>query len=82
MRYPYQTDRWAAEFKQGPTKQATNALSSINMDTTRRAGSTAAAGTSLALSFLANLTTVSPQMELSPITRFGPLMLAHIGEVS
>ncbi len=52
------------------------------MDTTRRAGFTAAAGTSLALSFLANLTTVSPQMELSPITRFGPLMLAHIGEVS
>ncbi len=52
------------------------------MDTTRRAGFTAAAGTSLALSFLAHLTTVAPQMELSPITRLGPLTLSRIGEVS
>jgi hypothetical protein len=52
------------------------------MDTTRRAGFTAAAGTSLALSFLAVLPTDPPQMKLSPITRLGPLVLAHIGEVS
>jgi hypothetical protein len=43
------------------------------MDTTRRAGFTAAAGTSLALSFLVKDTTFSPQTELSPVTRLGPL---------
>ena len=52
------------------------------MDTTRRAGFTAAAGTSLALSFLTDVLTVLSQMELSPITRLGPLALSHIGEVS
>ncbi len=52
------------------------------MDTTRRAGFTAAAGTSLALSFLAVHITDPPQMELSPITRLGPLALSRIGEVS
>ncbi len=62
--------------------QATNVLDLINVATTRTAGITAAAGTSLAQSLFARLFTVDKSLSKLRSTLDSSLILSDIGEFS
>jgi hypothetical protein len=53
LQYPQQANGWAVGFDQELTRPATDALGPVILPTTRGAGFTAAAGTSLALPLFA-----------------------------